>query len=481
MCGEWAVRRLARRLKTASALRGAVWWAVVALLTWGSAVVAARLVWPVRFEILLCGIGLVILAALLGAVWATRQVPSQERLLELLDAENNCGGLLMSGREITLDGWAERVNVARIPDVAWNKRKALLLLACSVTYVGLALFLPQRFLRPAEAGSVAAEREIEKLQQQLEKLRELGLVEEQRYAELQSELQQVRKNASAEEPGKTQEALDHLEQALKQLAKESLQKRQEERELLQQAKDLAEALRELSKSEQLQPGESQLASQLLEKLLKEMMAAEKTSEKAQQLKEFLEKHQDGNPFSDKELEELAKLLDELLDGEALDLGGLADLDLIDPEWLKNLKNANVRFVNVEWLKAALQRCEEGECDAEELLALLIRCRGGTGPVADANLPGRGGVNRGRADAELTFGQQSSAEGVQFKPEALKPGALHNLDAPLVKIQRVKPGTEQRETSQGGALGDQQGVGEGHERQILPRHRKAVRQYFDSGR
>ncbi|MCS7161218.1 MAG: hypothetical protein RMJ19_12165, partial [Gemmatales bacterium] len=121
-------------------------------------------------------------------------------------------------------------------------------------------------------------------------------------------------------------------------------------------------------------------------------------------------------------------------------------------------------------------------DPGELALLLARICERQGKDANmTRLPGQGGVTRGRADAELTFGKPSSAEGVQFQPEALKPGPLHNLNTPLVEVRKIKPGTERREQSPGSGLGQVQGVGEGYERQILPRHRATVRQYFESGR
>ncbi|GBD36527.1 hypothetical protein HRbin36_01652 [bacterium HR36] len=510
MAGQRAARQLARRLRLVCGLRGAVWWGIVATFVWGSAVVIARLTWPVGMGLLLAGIGLVLVVSIAGAVWCARKAPHEEQLLALLDAENTCGGMLMSAREAPLDGWLESVSVQRVPVVSWNKRRALVMIALSGVYVGLALFLPQRYLRPVEAGSLAAEREVEKLQQQLEKLRELGLVDAQRFHELQVELQEVRKNASAVEPGKTQEALDHLEQVLKRLAVEGLEKRQEQRQLIQQAKELTDALRELSKSGEMQPRQAELASQALEKLLQEVSAglqdkdltneqrqaeqadddkenkspSSRDEQLAKQLQELLGKHVDGAPFSDQELDKLSDLLRKLLDNQGLDLQELADLGLIDPEWLKNLERIQIDPEKIKWIQAELLKlCEGDECDLnpEELLLLLARCGGMCRSRDGDGLPGRGGINRGRADAELTFGQPSSAEGVHFKPELLKPGALHNWDTQLKQVRRVKPNAQPRETSEGGALKETQGVGEGHQRQILPRHRSAVRQYFESGR
>jgi polyhydroxyalkanoate synthesis regulator phasin len=485
MSVSWSARELARRLQWACAMRAAVWWSSLALLVWGSAIVVARLVWPASSDWLLIGLAGVLAAAVIGAWNGMRRVPDEASLLAWLDAENACGGLLMSRLEVSLDGWHAEIHGEQLPKVAWKKRPALALLAVSLAYVGVGLWLPQRFLQLHGTPSRAAERQIERLEQQLQKLHDLGLVDTPRYDELRAELQQIRRNSDSYEPGKSHEALDHLERALQQLAQQGVQKWAEQREQLQEARNLAEALKELTQSGELKPEQSKLASQALQQLLQQSLNAARANETAKELQDLLEQHKDGSPFTNEELAELAEKLKELLDGEALDLDELAELGLLDPELLRKLKDLPFRPVDLEWIKACLEKCEEGEgdCDAEELLLLLCRGknRAGQSPVNGDGPPGVGGINRGRGDAPLTFGKPSSAEGVQLKPEALKPGALHHLETPILQVQRVKPTTDRRETSQGGALGDRNGTGEGYDRLTLPRHRRSVRQYFESGR
>lgn len=494
MIGERAVRQLAWRLRWACALRGAVWWSVLVLFLWGSAVVVARLVWQSPWNStamgiatatwwLIVGLAAVMVAAVGGAYRGLCQVPEEAQLLAWLDADNACGGLLMAAREVPLDGWTWPVRVERIPSVAWRKRKALALLAIAVAYVAAGLFLPQRYLRLVESPGLAAQRQAERLERQLEKLHELGLVTDERRDELRAELDLVRKNASAQEPGKTHEALDHLQQTLQQLAQEGVQKWLQERRQLQQAQELAEALKQLARTGEIPSPSAQLASQALHKLLPldSAGASPKVQELARQVQELLAQHEAGSPFSDDELAKLSDLLQDLLDAEALDLDGLAELGLLDPEWLRQLKNARLRLVDVEWLKLCLRECEDCDGDPEALLVLLAKCRGSCSGDGASGLPDRGGVSRGRGDAPISFGKPSSAEGVQFQPQTLQPGALHHLEAPVLQVRRVQPTTEARETSQGGVLDSSRGTGEGYERQILPRHRRSVRQYFESGR
>jgi len=489
MSMSWSARELTRRLRWACAVRAAVWWSSLALLVWGSAIVIARLVWPASSDWLLIGLVGVLASAGIGAWYGMRRVPDEASLLAWLDAENACGGLLMSRLEVSLDGWHTEIHDEQLPKVAWKKRPALALLAVSLAYVGVGLWLPQRFLQLHGEPSRAVERQIERLEQQLQKLRDLGLIDTPRYDELRAELEQIRKNSDSYEPGQSHEALDHLERVLQQLAQQAVQKWAEQRQHLQEARELAEALKELAQSSELNAEQAKLGSQALQQLIQQSLHAAQANEKAnemlKELQDLLDQHKDGSPFTNEELAELAEKLKELLDGEALDLEELAKLGLLDPELLRKLKDMPWKPVDLEWIKACLEKCQEGEdgLDSEELLLLLCRARSrsGSNQVNGEGLPGMGGINRGRGDAPLTFGKPSSAEGVQLKPEALKPGALHHLETPILQVQRVKPKTEQRETSQGGALQDREGSGESYDRQILPRHRRSVRQYFESGR
>ncbi|MCS7159165.1 MAG: hypothetical protein RMJ19_01725, partial [Gemmatales bacterium] len=432
MNSEETVQRFAARLKWTCAIRGAVWGMVGAMLIWGSAVLILRLATSWAGESLLSGgVLLVSAAALFGAGRALRRVPSREQLLAVLDAANQCGGLLMSRQEVALRGWAESVAVQRVPTVSWKKRKALMLLVISSLYVAVVLLLPQRYLRPVEAGSMAVAREVDRLQQQLERMKESGLLDQARYEELQAELQQIQKNATVLEPGRSQEALDHVEQVLKELAMTAMEERLQERELLQLAKAFTQTLQELLQSGQIKPEQAKQGSQALEKFLQQAGANSQSDKKVQELKKWLEAHGNDGLFDEKELKELAELLDELLEGENLDLEGLADLGVIDPEWLKRRNQLQIDPKTLKWLRAELvQLGEEDEfgLDPGELALLLARIHGRQGKDANmTRLPGQGGVTRGRADAELTFGKPSSAEGVQFQPEALKPGPLHNLN------------------------------------------------------
>ena len=93
-------------------------------------------------------------------------------------------------------------------------------------------------------------------------------------------------------------------------------------------------------------------------------------------------------------------------------------------------------------------------------------------------PGRGGIDRGRADAPLTWGDET-ARLDRFKARPLPPGAARSPDdwAPLVEL----PGAPQESATRSGpSAARQYGAAAGQSawrRNLAPRHQSAVKKYF----
>jgi hypothetical protein len=94
-------------------------------------------------------------------------------------------------------------------------------------------------------------------------------------------------------------------------------------------------------------------------------------------------------------------------------------------------------------------------------------------------PGRGGVDRGRADAELTWGQETLPHD-RFKAQPLPPGAARSPDdwAPVVTLPGAPP---ESPIASAAATARQYAAGVGQSawrRSLAPRHQSAVRKYFE---
>ncbi len=102
-----------------------------------------------------------------------------------------------------------------------------------------------------------------------------------------------------------------------------------------------------------------------------------------------------------------------------------------------------------------------------------------GPDGDGD-PGAGGLNRGRGDADLTWGQETKRID-KFKSTPLPPGAPRSPDdwAPVV----VLPGAPQESAAlseQSAGRSYEAAAGQGAwRRSLAPRHQTAVKKYFDT--
>src|SRR5262249_62039126 len=103
--------------------------------------------------------------------------------------------------------------------------------------------------------------------------------------------------------------------------------------------------------------------------------------------------------------------------------------------------------------------------------------------ANCNRPGRGGVTRGRGDAELTWGDEADKQGTKFKEVVLPKGMLDQPKDDIVAIQKTAPNEEAAaETPRSARRSDEAAAGQTTwHRKLNPRPRNAVRKYFDKAK
>lgn len=93
-------------------------------------------------------------------------------------------------------------------------------------------------------------------------------------------------------------------------------------------------------------------------------------------------------------------------------------------------------------------------------------------------PGRGGVSRGRGDAELTWGEETPGRTDQFEARALDPA--RNLDLEHSMLLGIGAGAPdvapQAESAGDGAIQASAGSS-AWRRRLAPRHREAVKDFF----
>jgi hypothetical protein len=94
--------------------------------------------------------------------------------------------------------------------------------------------------------------------------------------------------------------------------------------------------------------------------------------------------------------------------------------------------------------------------------------------------GKGGVDRGRGDAAMTWADGSSEKDARFKEKILPPSSVAGLnDSQLVGLSASAPTADTSGVAAHGALNSAaSGGGSAYTQTILPRHRGAVKRYFD---
>ena len=106
---------------------------------------------------------------------------------------------------------------------------------------------------------------------------------------------------------------------------------------------------------------------------------------------------------------------------------------------------------------------------------------GQGANVPIGLPGRGGINRGRGDAELTWGAESPGRTDEFEARILPPSQARDpKDSTILGVGAAAPGVD----AQGGASGltevDASAGKAAWRRRLSPRHRRAVGSFFGGG-
>ena len=97
------------------------------------------------------------------------------------------------------------------------------------------------------------------------------------------------------------------------------------------------------------------------------------------------------------------------------------------------------------------------------------------------MPGRGGINRGRGDAELTWGEESDLANTKFKELVLPPGFKEDPKDEVVAVTKSAPDVDPAANVAHGVrrLFDPSAGKETWNRKLRPRRRRVVRNYFDS--
>jgi hypothetical protein len=436
------LRRLSRRLALGLFLD--VWprWAIGALLTAGTFALVCRLFFA-SFAAVLPWLWLApILAGVPALVVCAMRAYNDSHLVAIADTLSGGSGTLLTLAERQDTAWAKsplftKASAIRLPHIRPWRRLAPVLPA--LAFLAVTLAIPQR---AASARGSLGDEVVADLEAAVVQLKQQSLVTPEEEKSLEEELARIKRAALERMDASTWEAADAMrdKMAASMAARDDAAK-WAEASLARYAASVQAGGIDTSGAGSAEANAEEL-SKALETLLKSGMLQGASAE----------------------LLELASGTRAL----PSDVAGLAALGDSLSEFLGELRGRLGEIRRSDELARTFDPSEFA-FDAD-------------GGAPAGGIPGRGGVNRGRADAEMTWGTESQPID-RFKPTPLPPGAIRSPDdlSPIMTL----PGAPKEApviSSAAAARTYQQTPGQAAWRRTLaPRHRSAVKKYFESER
>lgn len=430
------IRRLSRRLAVGLFLDTWPRWATGALLAAGSVALACRLLVPAASPYLYWLLVAPLLSALPAWFMSTRRSYTGPEVLALADALTGGDGLLLTLSERPAEAWEHAAQIADARRLALPRPRPwrrFAIVAPALAFLVIALLLPQRV---SASGATAMADEITSgLSSALAQLQAQDLVTPEEEKLLEDEIKRVRNAAQQRMDASAWEAAD----AVKEKLAASTAAKQDAAKWAQEAMAsyAAAVAGGLDPASEAAAGPKAELSNALEALAKSGLLA-------------------GAPA------DLQKML------------GAGSKLPVDAATLSQLAASLGKYLgNVRATLAGLRSGEgmQSRFDPSEFATASSDGDGG-------GIPGQGGINRGRGDAEMTWGKESQPAD-RFKPQALPPGFVRSPDdwAPIVSMPgapTVAPETNGPAAAR--VYRDEAGQA-AWRRTLAPRHQSAVKKYF----
>jgi hypothetical protein len=466
------ITRCWQRLRFGQFLTSAADWLAVYLFVLGSAVLITKLAvphfWP-NVLWLVAGAAPVAVAAW----WISgRELFSRTESVALLDNRLEAGGLLMTLCEAPDDQWEERLPQletlwkASLPQ--YRPVRFARQMAGPFVFVLAACLVPLREVEAAPTlKNTAGEQATSQLQELLTELEKSDVLEEEEKQELEDEIARlVEETKDTPLTHEKWETVDALQERMRMRVETT-------------AAELATVRQSLATLKFATDSElSSLSSEAMEQLSKDVL-------------EMLQKMADKGAFDG-----MSKELKDQLQRLMKKGGGKFQLPK-DPTELSELLDELDGFLQGESQKLSELRskCKGGKCQGCAECEAGCACTGPTdaacvcpncpkGSCAGGNcksgIPGSGGINRGRGDADLTWGDESTLENTKFKESVLPPGMLDKPRDEVIGLTSAAPETDVAASAPRSAAraataasGDETWKGT-----VRPRHRSVVKRYFD---
>lgn len=445
------------RLRFGQFLQRAIEWSAMYLLMFGVTVFLVRRMAPSMWpHVLWLAVGVLPLTAI--AWWLSQSGRFTRReSVALLDESLGAGGLLMTLTEVPDSEWE-----ARLPQVEQKWRQSMprfrmerfanfvlppLAFAVAVCFVPLKETEAARLVKNTAGQQATAQ-----LDELLKSLKENEVLDEKEKETLEEAIAKLQEETEdAPLTHEKWETVDALEQRMRLRLEEASM----------DANTAAQAAAMLAKAA---AGDGEpLSAERIEELEKEVLETlQKMAESgalkgaSPALKEQLQRLiKSGKLKMPKDLQSREQLLDDLS-------------EFLDQE--------------ADKLAELRKQCEGGKCQAcGGELDGEGNCKDGQCAGGACQMPGRGGVTRGRGDAEMTWGDESDEAGIKFKETVLPPGMEDQPKDDVIGVTKSAPEVDPASSQARGPSRDTDPTAgrETWDRTLRPRHRGVVRKFFDT--
>ena len=451
------------------------------------------------------------ISALVAAFLVRRRISGIGGWLAVIDSHNCSGGLLLAANETGDFGWSESFpSKIRVPEIQVMAGRPLFSLVLSIIFVILCLKIPvvpgQLVLNPRLDLNEAQQ----KLDEQITALAETGVLAPDEAKELQQGLKRISEGSDRKDPTSTFEALDQLEDRLKKHAAAGVREMTAEIDGLSRLQSLAD---QLADSVQSGSGET-LPTQALAREITSTLEKSAAGQVPDNVQRALDKTAAGGPEARNAAAQAEKELREHFRKEAekaaLRAERLANARLIDQKTFEELAKAgkirpaddsdlepgaDTELLRVPSTGSCNQSGETPSGSGKDGSGMGMADQQGAGQGSasqqsgtDTALSGKdtgtgasGQAGRGGGTAPVDYDRRSSEHNVKFIDAALPPpnaGALEqsvsigmSVSAPVTETS-ASHGTSAPTVWQKPADSSvESGI-------ILPKHRSAVKKYFD---
>ncbi|NCB37436.1 MAG: hypothetical protein EOM80_01595 [Erysipelotrichia bacterium] len=434
--------------------------------------------------------------ALLASIRVMRHMISHAQGLAIIDSCNHTGGLLMATYETGDHSWSDRLPESFIiPRLRMRAKlfKRLPPFFLSLIFLLLCIHLPLYLGFTAIDPRINLQEITKNTQIQIETLEETALMKKEEAVELKQALEHIIANSDRNNPAKTFEALDQLQAKLKKESSENARSMIAELAKLGKLDALTDDLTKKAAADN--PVESSEAAAALKNSLKNSDLEDALSDASRQyLDKAMQQSLVDKQISARELSKLEKELKEYIQKQAdkkrLIAEKLAKARLIDKKTFEQLKK-----------EGRIKPVSRSDIEQNPDIDLIIAPEefgnsAKTGGAADdGNAHGAattgekqgggfssGGVSRGGESAPLNFNRKSSEHNIEFRNEQLPPADSRSLEnAVTVGIGVSAPEVDTEDSSAKTPAAEsfkQSSRNVGESVIILPRHRSAVKKYFE---